>query len=550
MKELAPGAFLAVAVEAFASGDLSGRPAAELLGAAGAARKIAAWIAAAGMRIEAEFAARNMDSDPETGELEVDRSAAVELAAETRLTRTGAKVTLERSHAGVQRFGKCLGLLTFGFTDPWSMNAVADGLTVLDDEAAARADKWLAERIAGKTVGQVRAKVREVLMMLDPEGTERRREEGSKRRRLQVFQEASGNGSVSVREGNVADVLAIQANADRWARIMRAAGIEGPLDLLRADAVTALMLEQHPVTGAPRPAGTADPMTPAAGRDGGPWDGLLPQDQDPAEAAEDPDAQNFDPWAPREDDDPFAKGTVKPASQGAPQAVIHILAAAGALDGTSNAPVQVAGFGPLPGTAGRDLIAAASQNPATRWCITEVDDQGLATAHGCARGPRRWTPPQRATGPPATGPPATGPPATGPPRRDPLNPGPPGPQVTSFLHGLNVTFEPIARGECDHRHAEPQHDPSRKLRHLVLARNAGCVAPGCSGTGVKADLDHTVAWADGGISCECNLGPMTKAHHRCKHSTGWTVTSNQPGWFTWTGPAGLSHMTGPTRYEL
>jgi hypothetical protein len=33
----------------------------------------------------------------------------------------------------------------------------------------------------------------------------------------------------------------------------------------------------------------------------------------------------------------------------------------------------------------------------------------------------------------------------------------------------DLTFEPIARGTCDHAHAEDHYTPSRKLRHLVRA---------------------------------------------------------------------------------
>jgi hypothetical protein len=38
---------------------------------------------------------------------------------------------------------------------------------------------------------------------------------------------------------------------------------------------------------------------------------------------------------------------------------------------------------------------------------------------------------------------------------------------------MNVTFEPIARDACDHRHAEDRYLPSRKLKHLLHARSRG-----------------------------------------------------------------------------
>ena len=53
---------------------------------------------------------------------------------------------------------------------------------------------------------------------------------------------------------------------------------------------------------------------------------------------------------------------------------------------------------------------------------------------------------------------------------------PPGPA------GLNVTMTPVARGPCDHAHAETGYHPSRTLAHLIRARIATCTAPGCKST--------------------------------------------------------------------
>ena len=59
---------------------------------------------------------------------------------------------------------------------------------------------------------------------------------------------------------------------------------------------------------------------------------------------------------------------------------------------------------------------------------------------------------------------------------------------------------PIARGTCGHEQAEPGYKPSRKLQHLVRVRNARCTAPGCGRSAARCDLDHTIAWHQGGLT--------------------------------------------------
>jgi hypothetical protein len=65
-------------------------------------------------------------------------------------------------------------------------------------------------------------------------------------------------------------------------------------------------------------------------------------------------------------------------------------------------------------------------------------------------------------------------------------------RLLDLLQRLNVTLEPIARDTCDHANAENRYVPSRKLSHLVRARNQLCTAPACNAQAVYCDLDHTV----------------------------------------------------------
>jgi hypothetical protein len=255
------------------------------------------------------------------------------------------------------------------------------------------------------------------------------------------------------------------------------------------------------------------------------------------------------------------------------------------------------GWSSMPGEAGReiidprtlrDMIQSASRHRNTRWCVTLVGADGTAVAHGCARGQHAWDPPPDSVsasdanasstptsqaGPARHWPDGDRPPgdtnvrwppgglsADGPtPAEDPrdaalatrLRDRTPAPaqlhQLEQFLRGLNISFTPVAKGECDHQQAEARYRPSRKLRHLVRARDATCPAPGCGASSFHSDLDHTEHWPHG-PTCQCNFGTPCRHHHRTKQAPGWALEQPAPGVFKWTTPTGHIYYTGPTRY--
>ena len=103
----------------------------------------------------------------------------------------------------------------------------------------------------------------------------------------------------------------------------------------------------------------------------------------------------------------------------------------------------------------------------------------------------------------------------------------------------------------------------RDLRRLVELRDSTCRFPGCRRRAERCDLDHTVAWADGGPTAEHNLAVLCRHHHRLKHRDGalgrWSVRrvpagpgDGRPGAppehaavLEWTSPGGLVHRTVP-----
>jgi Domain of unknown function (DUF222) len=266
---------------------------------------------------------------------------------------------------------------------------------------------------------------------------------------------------------------------------------------------------------------------------------------------------------PGYDDDAAASGPAGQARARAPMpAVINLLVHAGTLLGWDTTPSQAGGWGLLNPRETQDVVQAASRHPQTRWCVTVLGPDGIAAAHGCSPGQHPWAPappPEPQPPPSQPPPPQPQPPPDGPSQPPPSQPPPGGPggpggpdaaqaeQLAGLLRRLDVTPEPIAKGACDHGHAEDRYTPSRRLAHLVRARTATCTAPGCQADAAHADLDHTTAYPEG-LTDQCNLGPKCRTHHRAKQAPGWKVEQPEPGVFRWTLPSGRTHTTRPTTY--
>ena len=123
-------------------------------------------------------------------------------------------------------------------------------------------------------------------------------------------------------------------------------------------------------------------------------------------------------------------------------------------------------------------------------------------------------------------------------------------QARTFIQRLGVQVTPLAAGTCDHRNQEPGYTLSPRLRHLIAARTVYCCAPGCRRPAARCDFDHTIAYRAGGRSCECNVRPLCRRHHRCKQAPGWALQQPDPGTMIWTTPAGRTYTTVPTMYHL
>jgi hypothetical protein len=311
------------------------------------------------------------------------------------------------------------------------------------------------------------------------------------------------------------EVLASWQHVEQRALDLRAAGVPGTLQELRVRAYLDL-LQERDSRDLPGP-------VPASGRDTGQAGppGQAPPGSPPPRTEPDGPGGPGGPGGfggprgnggPGENGGPGGHGPASGPSAGpSVAALVTITIPWATYRGQSQTPGEAGGFGLLDGDDARDLAAAAARHPRTRWCLTVLNPDGTAAAHGCLPGRHP---------PPSTGPPPS----------------------------LNIRMIPIARGPCDHALAEIGYHPSRALQHIIRARNATCTAPGCGRPAARCDLDHTVAWDQGGRTCECGLAPLCRHHHRCKQAEGWRLEQPEPGVLIWRTPAGRTYATRPTRY--
>jgi hypothetical protein len=331
-------------------------------------------------------------------------------------------------------------------------------------------------------------------------------------------------------------------------------------------------------------------------RDDGPRDDVLgddvppPGDQDaPRDDYADPDDPPRSGWAGRgqdDDDDEGRPAGAWPALPGLPPVIPPAFAragdwrpAAGLLDlslpwqvlaGTSPGPGYLGRIGPLTADQARRLATCAARDPGAEWRIIVTTSGGQAIAVTRIPSPRDG-PRQRAGG--------TRPGAgiglvsrvtltipedilTHPP---PLSAAPTGAgpdQSGRILYlALRAAGRAAARaraaaaadaaaGGCAHTSASPGYRPPPRLKEYIAARDLTCRYPICRQPAWRGDLDHTIPFDDGGLTCRCNLGGVCRTHHILKHHPDWKLEQTAPGIFTWTTPSGRTFTVTPDTHPL
>ncbi len=432
---------------------------------------------------------------------------------------TSAAEQIAYACAVAERLPRTFAALAAGQIHPVHVKIIEDETRVLTPDDAAKADEVLAEAARSKSFGQLRYAAHRLVLKLDPESALRRQKEAKKDAHVRRFREDSGNAGMIARELPPDEVLASWQHVEQRALDLRAVGVPGTLQELRVQAYLDLLQERDSRLTTPGPQDGNDDLDGPDGPGGNGGNGGPGHGPQGGPSGTGPNGQ-----------------VGQPGRDGGPSvaALVNITMPLSTVLGLSAIPGEAAGFGLLDPQTAQDLAAAAARHPHTRWCLTALQPDGTAAAHGCAAG-RHPAPPGPANAA-----------ATCENRPGP----PPGTRAKDYLASLNVQLEPIARGRCDHAHAETGYQPSRKLQHLVNVRHARCTAPGCGRPAARCDKDHTIAWHQGGMTCECNLAPLCRHHHRCKQADGWWLEQPEPGVLIWKTPAGRTYATTPTEYPV
>ena len=458
--EMPPDSLLATIMDTVTSPDgpgVAGLGDDQLIGVIAAARRLesrAAWYVLAA---EAEFTARAKRENEELA----PEFAADELACELHLTAGSAARQMDYADTVTARLPRCLAALRDGRMHPVHLRIIEEETRILSAEDAAKADAVLAEIAGSLTYGKLRSAVHRLVLELDPESVARRKDAARKDAQVRPFREDSGNAGLIGRELPPDEVLASWQHVEARALDLRAAGVPGTLQELRVRGYLDLLQERDARLdpAVPDPAGDPAASTGDTGESGtGPDDGPGPDGTDggsgPGDGSGPPPGPAGGPGG--------TSSSHQPNSGPGPSlaALVSITIPWSIYTGRADGLADVGGFGVTDAADAHDLAAAAARDPRTRWCVTVLNPDGTAAAHGCA--PGRHPPPGLYNLTIAPGPAP-----------------PPGISPQEWISALGIQLTPVSRGACAHEHAEPGYRPSRKLRHLVRARNDECTAPGC-----------------------------------------------------------------------
>jgi Domain of unknown function (DUF222) len=247
--DVMPGcAQLAVAADDAAEDDkFDGVSEAELIGVMCAWDRVEAHAAARKLAVIAEVDRRN--PKPEDAEFTADEIACALAESRWRADELMGTAGHLDSHLPGTKAALQDGVVSLG-----KARLIGNATGLLDPAEARAAEAGVLDRAASLTPGGLRAAIARAVMEAAPKKARKRRETAAKFARVERWAEDSGNASLAGRELPPDQVLAADDRITAWARELKAAGLEGGMDELRARAYLDLLLGQD---SRPRPAGSS-----------------------------------------------------------------------------------------------------------------------------------------------------------------------------------------------------------------------------------------------------------------------------------------------------
>jgi hypothetical protein len=490
--------------------------------------------------------------------------AATEIAFALRWTHTAASVRLDQAVRMVEDLPMVQAALAAGAIDVPKALVMLDEVCSLEPEVARRIVARLVVRAPELTTGQLRAKLRRLVLAADPQGAARRARTQVKSRCVVISQDHHRLASISGYDLLPHRVAAGYERLTAIARAAKAAGDPRRMDELRADAMMDLLIGDGVAVGSSITYGGLDEPPPDRNRDQ-----KTGQEVD-RPCQDQPKASTVRPEIGQD-----RSGT---GGERAEDAAVSTPPTAGpAPVPDRDIPISLDEDVPWPDApANRDLLD--EDDPAVDWEHERLRPYWLAGFDWLATARPDACPRCRRPSPdPVHGPmPA--------PRRGtidlqmslttlmglddlPAELSGFGPLLADIArqvaqerpdlqlrysvhdrlddliaHGV-TTVRPRARGGPDGRRTKRR--PTAEVAALVRARNRTCAAPGCRIPSLRCELDHILAWADHGETEPDNLDPACTRHHTFKHAPGTQLVAFSPGTFGWQTPLGMQYLSKP-----
>ena len=506
-----------------------------LAGIAASFHRMAAWAAAGELAAVAQIASRSaksdrhaeVDADGRPGHVTSDAAGQVALAL--AMSRDGATSWTDLGIVLTWRLPGTGAALAAGEIDLPRARMIVRMTSPLSDEKARQVEAAVLGRAGWLTLGQLHAALRRAVLKADPDGAEDRRKKAEREANVALYPEDEGTATLAGYLLPGVEAAAAMARITALAKTMQAGGSDGQIDWLRAHVFLGLLLGTLPTPDGAGGAGEPDSPAPS---DGEPSPGTGPAGGDspppagpplatgPASSGDSPSPGGLPPQSGQ----PSWPGitprlpwpTPTDITRSAPAGLLNLAVPLGTLAGTSATPGQLSWLGVLTASQARQLAVLAAKHPATRWRVVVVNAAGQAIA--VTHVPRSRSPGsdnegigliRRVTLVLDTAELANGPPKPLPDLEPAL--------ATILDRAMAVAkraagsaaereSKDLRAGGCAHELASSAYRPPPRVAELVTARDGTCRFPPCRRPAEQCDLDHTVPFDRGGLTCPCNIG--------------------------------------------
>ncbi|MFF5263908.1 DUF222 domain-containing protein [Actinomadura viridis] len=223
-------------------GDLSD---AELLEVAAAAHRQAAWAQSRELAAIAELSRRraraDQDGEGDPRVLTARESVTEEVASTLTVTGNAAATLVHLAERLAVDLPGTREALEAGRIDMPKARVICDLSEGLPEEVTRHVEDAVIGGAAGQTTGQLRRRIRRIVQRLAPEAIERRRSEAVARRRLEVWDTASGTADLALLDLAPEEAHGIYNKITAVAAGLKSDGDVRPLNLIRADLAKTLL---------------------------------------------------------------------------------------------------------------------------------------------------------------------------------------------------------------------------------------------------------------------------------------------------------------------